>query len=94
MKVFANTDVGLVRQLNEDDYCIAHNANDEWMAIVCDGIGGAKAGEVATGGQRRAKKSEYATQLTDRVMGVDIRQETFALVLKKIVKLTTGFVKI
>lgn len=35
MKVFANTDVGLVRQLNEDDYCIAHNANDEWMAIVC-----------------------------------------------------------
>ena len=39
MKVFANTDAGLVRQLNEDDYCIAHNANDEWMAIVCDGIG-------------------------------------------------------
>ena len=48
MKVFANTNVGLVRKLNEDDYCIAHNANDEWMLIVCDGIGGAKAGEVAS----------------------------------------------
>ena len=48
MKVFANTNVGLVRKLNEDDYCIAHNQNDEWMAIVCDGIGGAKAGEVAS----------------------------------------------
>ena len=48
MNVFANTNVGLVRKLNEDDYCIAHNANDEWMAIVCDGIGGAKAGEVAS----------------------------------------------
>ena len=48
MKVFANTNVGLVRKLNEDDYCIAHNDNDEWMAIVCDGIGGAKAGEVAS----------------------------------------------
>lgn len=48
MKVFANTNVGLVRKINEDDYCIAHNDNDEWMAIVCDGIGGAKAGEVAS----------------------------------------------
>lgn len=48
MKVFANTNLGLVRKLNEDDYCIAHNTNDEWMAIVCDGIGGAKAGEVAS----------------------------------------------
>ena len=46
MKVFANTDVGLVRQLNEDDYCIAHNANDEWMAIVCDGIIDAACGQL------------------------------------------------
>lgn len=48
MKVYANTDVGLTRKINEDDYCIAHNANGDWMAIVCDGIGGAKAGEVAS----------------------------------------------
>lgn len=48
MQVYGNTNLGLKRKLNEDDYCIAHNDNDEWMAIICDGIGGAQAGEVAS----------------------------------------------
>ena len=69
MKVFANTDVGLVRQLNEDDYCIAHNANDEWMAIVCDGIGGAKAGEVAS---HTAVMTMYEAFMTSLGKGDDV----------------------
>ena len=48
MQVYGNTNLGLKRKLNEDDYCIAHNNNDEWMGIICDGIGGAQAGEVAS----------------------------------------------
>lgn len=48
MKVCGNTDVGKSRTNNEDDYCLACNANQDWMGIVCDGIGGSMAGEVAS----------------------------------------------
>lgn len=48
MRVFANTDTGLVRKVNEDDYCVFQNKNQDWLALVCDGIGGNQAGEVAS----------------------------------------------
>lgn len=48
MKAFANTDIGLTRQINEDDYCVIQNERKDWLAIVCDGIGGSAAGEVAS----------------------------------------------
>lgn len=48
MKVFAKSDIGLTRQVNEDSFCVLQNNHDDWMAVVCDGIGGAAAGEVAS----------------------------------------------
>lgn len=48
MKAFANTDVGCTRKVNEDDYCLLQNENGDWLAVVCDGIGGSAAGEVAS----------------------------------------------
>lgn len=48
MRIYANTDVGCHRQINEDDFCVLQNQNDDILAVVCDGIGGAAAGEVAS----------------------------------------------
>ena len=48
MIAFANTDVGMIREVNEDDYCLFKNKNGDWLAVVCDGIGGSAAGEVAS----------------------------------------------
>lgn len=48
MKAFAKSDVGRTRQVNEDSYCLLQNANGDWLAVVCDGIGGSAAGEVAS----------------------------------------------
>jgi PPM family protein phosphatase len=45
LKVGAGTDTGRVRALNEDAYMLRA---DEGLFVVCDGMGGAPAGEVAS----------------------------------------------
>lgn len=48
MDYYGASDQGLKRELNEDSYCCMENANGDFLACVCDGIGGAAAGEVAS----------------------------------------------
>jgi len=48
MKTFFLTDVGKVRAHNEDSVAIVKNKNNETLMIVADGMGGHKAGEVAS----------------------------------------------
>ena len=49
MKTFGLTDPGKVRDHNEDNLLILKNDNDEYLLAVADGMGGHKAGEVASG---------------------------------------------
>ena len=48
MKAFALTDPGKVRDHNEDSVTILSNDNGEYILAVADGMGGHKAGEVAS----------------------------------------------
>lgn len=43
------TDVGLLREKNQDSYIVTENTYGDVLAIVADGIGGGRAGEVASG---------------------------------------------
>ncbi len=48
MKSFYLTDAGKIRTHNEDSVTILKNGNNETLMIVADGMGGHKAGEVAS----------------------------------------------
>lgn len=48
MNLFGLTDIGLVRKNNQDSYAIRILDEDLAIAVVCDGMGGAQAGNVAS----------------------------------------------
>lgn len=48
MKLVARTDVGLVRENNQDSYTVCELENGAALAIVCDGMGGAAEGQFAS----------------------------------------------
>ena len=48
MIYYGLTDIGKVRQTNQDSYAIKKLSDDVLAAIVCDGMGGARGGNIAS----------------------------------------------
>ena len=69
MKSYYLTDSGRVRSHNEDSVTIVKNSSEEFLMIVADGMGGHRAGEVASSmvvtqiGSRFAALSSIGTKL-------------------------------
>ncbi len=69
MKSFYLTDAGRVRSHNEDSVTILKNASNEYLLMVADGMGGHRAGEVASSlavthlGKRFSKISSVGSEL-------------------------------
>lgn len=48
MTIYGNTDVGRVRQSNQDAYLCGQVSDQVYFAVVCDGMGGVNGGNVAS----------------------------------------------
>lgn len=48
MKIFAETDIGMVRQMNQDAYYISEENDNYKLCILADGMGGYTGGEIAS----------------------------------------------
>lgn len=48
MKIYAKTDIGLVRQINQDAYYISEENDRYKLCILADGMGGYTGGEIAS----------------------------------------------
>ena len=68
MVAYGKTDVGRVRVSNQDAYCILELPDGALLTVVCDGMGGANAGNVASEQATRAVSefihSSYRKSLT------------------------------
>ena len=82
MKTFYLTDTGKVRDHNEDSVTILTNANNEYLLVVADGMGGHKCGEVASAMavDHITKKFNELETLGDKSKAVNwIREEVAAI---------------
>lgn len=48
LRYYGETHVGLRRENNQDSFCIMENGEQAILALVCDGIGGGNAGDIAS----------------------------------------------
>ena len=48
MQIYGNSDKGAIRETNQDAYAFGELSPTAYFAVVCDGMGGANAGNVAS----------------------------------------------
>ncbi len=73
MKIFAKTDIGLVRSSNQDSYAAGELPGSVAWAVVCDGMGGAAGGNYA---------SSMAVKLISERISSSFRQDMSDLSIK------------
>ena len=83
MKIFGMTDIGLVRKENQDAYGIAELPEMNYsVAVVCDGMGGAKGGQVASTLAVETYITELKKILTADMMPEQLREASSYAVTK------------
>lgn len=66
MRVYAKTDIGKTRQMNQDFYYISQKNEDMCLCILADGMGGYNGGEIASSLATNSAK-EYIEENFDKI---------------------------
>lgn len=90
MKTFYLTDSGKVRNHNEDSVTILKNANEEHLLIVADGMGGHRAGEVASSIvlNHMGKKFAETNSVGDKLAAINWMKNNISEINKEILDYT------
>lgn len=70
MQAWGLTDPGMVRTQNQDDYAIEKLSRDQLLVLVCDGMGGARSGNIAS-----KMAVEVFTEEVKRTVRSNMKQE-------------------
>ena len=73
MKIAARTDVGLVRDNNQDSYAAGELSPNASYAIVCDGMGGAAEGAFASKEAVRIIRDKIVAHYYDGMSDISIK---------------------
>ncbi len=65
MKIFSNTNIGLKRSSNQDDYRQAQISENALWSVICDGMGGVNGGNIA---------SEAAVEIANKILSENFRE--------------------
>lgn len=83
MEAWGLTDTGLVRKQNQDSFELLELGKDQLLAVVCDGMGGAKSGNIA---------SRLAVEVFSRTVQAsyqpEMSKDTAEAMLREAVKVT------
>lgn len=73
MKLVARTDVGLLRDNNQDSYAACELENGAVLAVVCDGMGGAAEGALASSEAVRVIKERICERYYDGMSDLSVK---------------------
>ncbi len=72
MKISAKTDVGIVRKNNQDAYACGEFSPNAAYLVVCDGMGGASAGDVASSTAAKMISEKVVASYNEKMAGKSI----------------------
>ncbi len=73
MKIVARTDVGLLRDNNQDSYAASELSDKALFAVVCDGMGGAAEGALASSEAVRLIKKRISEHYSDDMSDLSVK---------------------